>query len=88
MVRLILLLSINYLILKFQIEYRARRAKEQEARELEKKFGKKKARDIAEQHYQETLEDMQRQDDLEEKQKQEMLRRNRARFVVLIYLLM
>ena len=55
--------------------------KEKEAKDLEKKYGKKKAREIAEQHFQEKIEDIQRQEDMEERQKNEILRRNREMLI-------
>ena len=53
--------------------------KEQEARELAKKYGKKKAQEIAEKHFQENIEDIRRKEHEEALVKDEALKRNRAR---------
>ena len=62
-----------------QIEHRAMRRKEQEARELEKKHGRKKAREIAEAHFQETIDDMERKEQEEERMKIAMLMSNKQK---------
>ena len=61
---------------KLKIESRARRQRDLEARELEKKHGKKKAREIADAHFHETLEDMERKAEEEERVKRAMLMSN------------
>ena len=53
-----------------QVEFRARRDKEDEMRRLEKKYGKKKGREMAESQYKNFLERHQ-QEEYEEVQRQE-----------------
>ena len=55
------------------------RRKEQEARELEKKHGRKKAREIAEAHFQETIDDMERKEQEEERMKIAILMSNKQK---------
>jgi hypothetical protein len=70
-------------MLIFQIEYRARqealRLKELEAKQLEKQFGKKKAREVAEMKFQERIDDFERKEYEEEVEHKEMAKRNRQR---------
>ena len=53
--------------------------KEEEARELEKKLGKKKAREVAEKHFQMKIEEIQKMEVEEERNRSEVLKRNRER---------
>ena len=66
-----------------QIEYRARqealKLKELEAKQLEKQYGKKKAREVAEMKFQERIEDFERKEFEEEREHQEIAKRNRQR---------
>lgn len=68
-----------------QIEYRARqealKLKELEAKQLEKQYGKKKAREVAEMKFQERIEDFERKEYEELKEHKEMAKRNRQRYV-------
>ena len=67
----------------FQIEYRARaealKQKEKEQRELERKFGKKKAKEVAEQNFQDRIEDFERQEYEEERRKDEKAKLNQEK---------
>ena len=58
-----------------QIEYRAKsealRLREMEQRELERKYGKKKAKEVAEQNFQDRLENFEREEYEEEKKKEQ-----------------
>lgn len=64
-----------------QIEYRARKVKEQEMKDLKKKYGEKRAKEIAEANFLMRIEEFQRREFEEEKHKQEILQRNRARYL-------
>ena len=67
----------------FQIEYRAKaealKLKEKEQRELERKYGKKKAKEVAEQNFQERIEDLERQEYEEERRKEQKARLNQEK---------
>ena len=66
-----------------QIEYRAKaealKLKEKEQRELERKYGKKKAKEVAEQNFQERIEDFERQEYEEERRKEQKARLNQEK---------
>merc|ERR550532_2983642 len=68
---------------KMRIEYRARaealKQKEKEQRELERKFGKKKAKEVAEQNFQDRIEDFERQEYEEERRKDEKAKLNQEK---------
>ena len=61
-----------------QIEYRAKsealRLREMEQRELERKYGKKKAKEVAEQNFQERIENFEREEFEEEKKREQKTR--------------
>ena len=71
------------LVIYFQIEYRAKaealKLKEKEQRELERKYGKKKAKEVAEQNFQERIEDFERQEYEEERRKEQKARLNQEK---------
>merc|ERR550532_916705 len=68
---------------KMRIEYRAKaealKLKEKEQRELERKYGKKKAKEVAEQNFQERIEDLERQEYEEERRKEQKARLNQEK---------
>ena len=72
-----------YLRLLVQIEYRAKtealRLKEMEQRELERKYGKKKAKEVAEQNFQDRIEDFERKEYEEERRKEQKSKLNNER---------
>lgn len=53
--------------------------KEQEARQLEKQYGKKKAREVAEMKFQERIEQFEQQEFEEERAKELLLKKNLQR---------
>merc|ERR1719323_986854 len=63
---------------KMRIEYRAKaealKLKEKEQRELERKYGKKKAKEVAEQNFQERIENFEREEFEEEKKREQKTR--------------
>ena len=67
----------------FQIEYRAKaealKLKEKEQRELERKYGKKKAKEVAEQNFQDRIEDFERQEYEEERRKEQKAKLNQEK---------
>lgn len=68
---------------KLKIEYRAKaealKLREMEQRELERKFGKKKAKEVAEQNFQDRIEDFERKEFEEERRKEQKARINQER---------
>ena len=57
----------------------ALKLKEKEQRELERKYGKKKAKEVAEQNFQERIEDFERQEYEEERRKEQKARLNQEK---------
>ena len=72
-----------HVYLLVQIEYRAKtealRLKEMEQRELERKYGKKKAKEVAEQNFQDRIEDFERKEYEEERRKEQKSKLNNER---------
>ena len=70
---------------EFQIERRALqealRLKEEEARALEKKYGKKRAREEAERKFQQRIDDFERQEQENEDREREMLKEKQRRVI-------
>ena len=68
---------------KMRIEYRAKaealKLKEKEQRELERKYGKKKAKEVAEQNFQDRIEDFERQEYEEERRKEQKAKLNQEK---------
>merc|ERR1719323_713973 len=68
---------------KMRIEYRAKnealKLKEMEQRELERKYGKKKAKEVAEQNFQDRIEDFERKEYEEERRKEQKARLNQEK---------